>query len=234
MKTPLTESQRIALKGLAVVAFVVVVAAVVLFATVGCTAARIFQRKVPATDSVAPAAQAEGQKKAAKWIAVRTAPPVQNAPAVVADVHEVAVSLSASLGEPARAVAADDREAVINALASGLRAKEEQLEKWKAFGRKYGGTPLEGTGINLAAGALWLWIVGIIALCVLVPGAPYVVLRIIPALWNAVKRGAQGLERVAASAPQAVEEVKAALPQRNDAARKLIRLAKSRPLILSP
>ncbi len=227
-KPPLTESQRVALNGLLFVLGLLVIIVWAIFIS-SCTATRVFQKKVPATDSVATPAQLEGQKVAARWIALRTASPFVLPPSGVADVHDVALSLSASLGEPARAVAVDDREAVITALSSGLRAKEEQLERWKAFGRKYGGKPIEGTGINLAAGALWVWILAIVAACVFIPGFGWVLLRLVPVLWSAVKRGAQALESVAARAPEAVAAVKAALPQREDATRKIIRFAKATP-----
>lgn len=233
MKT-LTSSQRTALRGFAAVLFVLLVIAWLAFIT-GCSFAqwRVFQKKVP-TETAAPAEQIEGQRRAAAYIAKRTASPVVNAPAVVADVHDVAVSLSASLGEPAKPVAAEDREAVVKSLSAGLRAKEEQLERWKAFGRKYGGQPIEGTGINLAGPAGLLGLLATIAACVFIPGFGWMLLRLIPVLWAAVKRGAQALERLGTSAPAALAEVKAALPQREDAARKLIRWAKRRPLVLSP
>ncbi len=209
------------------VAALVVVFIWIAFVTCGCSPVRIFEKKVPVADSVSPVAQIEGQRQAAAYIAKRTAPPVANAPAAVADVHEVAVSLSASLGEPERPVEIDDRAAVISALGAGLREKEKQLERWKAFGRKYGGQPIEGTGINLAAGALWLWILAIVAACVFIPGFGWVLLRLVPVLWSAVKRGAVALEHVASMAPAAVAEAKAELPQAEDAVRKIIRRAKA-------
>jgi len=187
---------------------------------------RVFQRKVDGVAAETPAAQLEGQKRAARYIAQRTAAPVKDAPAVVADVHEVAVGLSASLGEPSKPVTADDREAVIASLRAGLLAKDAQLEKWKAFGRKYAGTPLEGTGIDLAGPTGLLVLAGVVAACIFVPGFGWMLLRVIPVLWSGLKRSAGMVEALAREAPEAVAKLKAALPQREDAVRKIVRKAK--------
>lgn len=228
--TVLTSTQRTALRGLFAAVFLVVVLSIVFFA-VGCSAPRWFvgQKKVP-TDVATPAATTQGQKRAAKYIANATRPPVANAPAVVVDVHEVAVGLSASLGEPDKPVTLDDRAAVIESLAAGLRAKDAQLERWREFGRKYGGKPLEDTGINLAGPAGFLGLLAVVVACVFVPGFGWVLLRLLPVLWSALKQAARALESVARAAPEAVARVKESLPQREGAVRKLIRAAKPQPI----
>ncbi len=61
---------------LGAVGFAVLVAGWVAFVC-GCQPMRIFEKKVPVADSVAPAAQIEGQRQAAAYIAKRTAPPLK-------------------------------------------------------------------------------------------------------------------------------------------------------------
>lgn len=163
---------------------------------------RVFQKKVDGADAVKPAAQVEGEKRAAAYIVARTTPPVADPVKAVVDVNQVATGLSASLGQPAQPVKAEDKDAVIATLAAGLKAKDAQLDKWRAFGRKYAGTPLEDTGINLAGPAGLLGLVAVVAACVFVPGFGYVLLRLVPVLWGMVKRMAAGIESFAVDAPE--------------------------------
>lgn len=183
--------------------------AVVLMCAAGCQLAqwRVFQAKVPANVEK-PAAQIEGEKRAARYIEVRSTAPVPDPVTAVADIHSVAVGLSASLGEPARPVTLEDKDAVILALRAGLKAKDAQLDQWKAFGRKYGGKPLEDTGINLAGPAGLLAFAGVIAACVFVPGFGYLLLRVLPLLWGALRQMAVGVEAFAKEVPDAAEKLK--------------------------
>ena len=199
-----------------------------LFGIAGCAFPewRVGQKKVPAALAEVPAAQTEGQRAAAAYIAKRTAPPVLDAPAAVADVHAVAVPLAASLGAPAKAVELEDREAVVRSLAAGLRAKEEQLEKWKAFGRKYAGTPLEGTGIDLAGPAGLFGLFAVVAACVACPALGYAALRVLPVLWGFFRRTTDAIGEFAREHPDAGQELAVKLGDRMDAAHK--RLVKAR------
>ncbi len=206
---------------------------------------RVFQKTVDPRMAETPPATLEGQKQAAEYIEMRSAPPPTDGPvtpvptapqtareaemkAALADIHTVAASLSASLGEPKEAVTLEDKAAVIAALRDGLLAKDAQLEAWKEFARKYAGKPIEDTGINLAGPAGFIGLVGIVAACIFVPGFGWLLLRLLPVLWAALKRAAGAVEAIARRAPEAVAEMKAALPQKEDGARKLVRAAKRR------
>lgn len=175
----------------------------------GCQLAqwRVFQKTVP-DNTAKPPAQIEGEKQAASYIKVVTTPPVADPAKTVQDVHEVATGLSASLGEPKKPVVAEDKDAIIAAQREGLLAKERQLDAWKAFGRKYAGTPLEDTGINLAGPAGLLGLLGVIALCIFCPGFVYVVVRIIPVLWGAARRMTVSIESFTRENPEAGSKLK--------------------------
>lgn len=202
MKTPLTSGQRVALRGFFAALALVAVLVWAAFVS-GCQVAewRVFQKKVDGKEGEKPAAQVEGEKRAAAYIVARTTPPVPDPAGAVQDVQQVATGLSASLGQPATPVTVADRDAVIATLTAGLKAKDAQLDKWRAFGRKYADRPLEDTGINLAGPAGFLGLIAVIAACVFVPGFGYVLLRLVPVLWGMVKRMAAGIESFAADAP---------------------------------
>lgn len=187
---------------------------------------RVFQAKVPTTQSDKPARQIEGEKQGAALIREITTPPVADPATAVQQAHAVAVDLSASLGEPAKPVHVEDQAAVIAALRSGLVAKERQLEQWKQFGRKYGGTPLEDTGINLAGPAGLAALVGLIALCIACPAVGYLVLRVLPLLWGFFRSTTTAIGEFIQSHPDAGENLKTTLSRKMDAAHK--RLVKLR------
>lgn len=183
---------------------------------------RVFQKKVPATMTEKPPAQVEGEKRAAAYIREVTRPPVANPGAVVEKVHEVATDLSASLGEPARPVSVEDKDAIIASLRAGLKAKDDQLDKWKAFGRKYGGKELEGTGVDLAGPAGLVGFVAVIVACVAFPPIGYALLRVLPLLWGFFRRTTAAIAEAAASSPDAANVVKARLSSRLDEAHKVL------------
>jgi len=187
---------------------------------------RVFQRKVPVTMSEKPAKQIEGEKQGAALIREITTPPVQDAAVAVQKVHEVAISLSASLGEPAQPVKLEDQAAVIAALRNGLIAKEHQLEQWKAFGKKYGGMPLEGTGIDLAGPTGFIGLIAIVALCIAFPPIGYIILRALPVLWGYFRSSTTAISGFIAEHPDAGEQLKAKLSSKMDLAHK--RLVKAR------
>lgn len=209
MKTPLTSGQRTALEGLLFVLMVLLVSAWGFFMT-GCQMPqwRVFQAKVPAVLVEKPKAQAEGERQAAAYIARVTAPPVTDPARVVGHIHPVATALSSSLGEPLQAIQGDDPAKTVAALRMGLKAKEQQLEAWKAFGRKHAGKELEATGINLAGPAGLTALLAVIAACVFIPGFGWVVLRVVPLLLGAIRQMAAGVESFAKDAPQAASQLK--------------------------
>lgn len=227
MKASLTSGQRVALRGL-FFALALVGAVVWSVFVSGCQMAqwRVFQKKVEAKDGEKPAAQVEGEKQAAAYIVARTTPPVADPVAAVADVNQVATGLSVSLGQPAKAVTLADKDAVIASLTAGLRAKDAQLDKWRTFARKYAGTPLEDTGINLAGPAGFLGLVGVIAACIFVPGFGYVLLRLLPLLWGFFRRTTEAIGEFAKSNPDAGKELAATLGDKMDKVHK--RLVKAR------
>lgn len=170
----------------------------------GCALAqwRIWQRKVPGAQSEKPPEQLEGERQGAAFIRARTTPPVTDPAAVLAEIHPVAEALSASLGEPKTAPAAgDNKDATIAALRAGLLAKDRQLDSWRAFGRKYGDMPIEGTGINLAGPTGLLGLVLVVAACFFFPPLGYLVVRVIPVLWGALRGSAGAIERFASALP---------------------------------
>lgn len=180
---------------------------------------RVFQKTVPA-DTAKPAAQIEGERRSAAYIALRSAPPVVDAPKAVADIHTVATGLAASLGEPEKAVTAADLASVVASLREANRAKEEQLERWKEFGRKYAGTPLENTGINLAGPAGLLGLVAVIAACIACPALGYLVLRLLPLLWGFFTRTTTAIGEFTSTHSGAGDELKDILSVRMDEAHK--------------
>ncbi len=196
---------------------------------------RVFQRTVPATESAKPARQEESERRAAAYIHEATRPPVASAAATVEKVHQVAAGLRSSLGEPAEPVHVEDYEAVLSQLREGIRQRDAQLERWKQFGRRYAGTPLEGTGINLAGPAGVLGLAAVVALCVAVPPVGYALLRLLPVLWGFFRSTTRAVADFADQRPEAAQELKAQLSRRMDRAHK--RLVKShapQPIAATP
>lgn len=234
MRTRLTSGQLTAMRGLFFAVTLVVVVAWALFCS-GCQWPqwRVGQATIDVKTTEKPAAQVEGEKRAASFIAKRTAPPVVDAPAVVADVHQVATGLTASLGEPKEAVKVEDKDAILKELRGALVAKDKQIERWREFGRKYAGKPLEDTGINLAGPAGVLALAGVIAACVFIPGAGYAMLRLLPVLWGMVRRMTVGIESFAAEMPAEGAKLKQAyLARKMDTIDK--RIVKGRKRTIKP
>lgn len=231
MVTRWTSTQRTAFRGLFAALFLVAVLAIVLF-SVGCSLPqwRVFQKKVP-TESTPPPVTTEAQKQAAAFIADVTAPPVAEPAKTVEKVHEVATGLSASLGEPKKRLTAADYEKVIASLRAGLQAKDAQLERWREFGRKYGGKPIEDTGINLAGPAGLIGLVAVVAACVAFPPIGYAILRLLPLLWGYFRRTTEAIGEFAKANPDAGSKLAQTLGDRMDSAHKRlvkVRAAKNR------
>lgn len=225
MKTPLTSTQSVALRGLFAASFLVVVLAIVFF-VVGCQAPRwmVGQKKVPTAESAPPIVTTEAQKKGAAFIRNRTRPPVADPKKVVEEVHEVASGLVASLGEPKDQPTVEDYAKTVAALQQGLQAKDAQLERWREFGRKYGGKPLEDTGINLAGPAGLVGLLAVIALCVAFPSIGYLVLRLLPVLWGYFRRTTEAISEFATGNPDAGRRLATTLGNKMDRVhKKLVR-----------
>lgn len=188
---------------------------------------RVFQKRIDPKLAEKPAAQVEAERQGARFIVDKSASLGVDPAAQIAGIHAVAVPLAASLGEPARPVAPADQAAVIEALRKGLRAEQAKAEQWREFARKYAGRPLEDTGINLAGPAGFVGLMLVIAACVLVPGLPYLLLRVVPVLWGGLRQAARGIEQIAEKAPSAVAELKEELAKRSTPAKRTaVRMAK--------
>lgn len=169
---------------------------------------RVFQKKIPADMGTKPPAQVEGERQGAAFIRDLTTPPVDDPAQAVADIYPVATALSASLGEPDKPVAVEDRDAIIASLRQGLAAKDAQLEKWRAFGRKYAGKELEGTGIDIAGPTGLLILAAIVAACIFLPGFAWLAARVVPLLWRTVRQTAVGIESFAKENAEAGAKLK--------------------------
>lgn len=193
---------------------------------------RVFQKRVDAKLAEKSSEQVEAERRAAAFIKQRSTPQPAATPAeqgkALTEIRAVAEGLSNSLGEPAKPVTAVDYEHVIAELRHGVLAEQKKAEQWRAFALKYAGRPIEDTGINLAGPAGVLAFVGVIVACIVVPGFGWLLLRVVPVLWSALKRAAGAVESLAREAPAAVAKIKATLPNNEDAARKAVRLAKRR------
>jgi hypothetical protein len=183
---------------------------------------RVLQKKIDPELAQKPAAQVEAERQGAKFIVEASSVITENPSQQIADIHSVAIPLSASLGEPKKPVVIADQIAVIKALEAGLRAEQKKADAWKAFAVKHAGTPLEGTGINLAGPAGILGLIGIIAACIACPALGYALLRLLPLLWGYFRRTTQAINEFAASNPDAAEKLKEQLSRRMDEAHKAL------------
>jgi hypothetical protein len=87
---------------------------------------------------------------------------------------------------------------------------------------RYGGTPLEDTGINLAGPAGLLGLIALIAACVAFPPIGLLLLRTLPVLWGYFSRTTQAIGEFTAAHPDAGEELKVNLSRRMDEAHKAL------------
>lgn len=201
---------------------------VLLFAGCSLPSLRVFQKKVPA-DTGPSATVVEAQRRSAALIVDLSATPSADPVARIAEIHAVAVPLSTSLGEPLKRATVFEAPAVIAASRASVLEAQAKADKWREFSRKYAGKPLEDTGIDLAGPTGILALIAVIAACVAFPPLAWALLRLIPVLWGALKRSASFVESIAERAPELVSEMKSALPQKEDAVRKVVRAAKASP-----
>jgi hypothetical protein len=154
---------------------------------------RVWQKKVP-TDAGKPPAQAEAERRGAKLIVIDTAVVAPDPVKQIAAVHEVAAALSASLGEPAALVVAEDHAAILDALRRGILAQQKRADDWRAFALKYSGKEIEGTGFDIAKPSVLLAIAAVLALLVFVPGAFTAAIFVIKRLQGTIRTMAQAVE----------------------------------------
>jgi hypothetical protein len=138
-------------------------------ALAGCTAARIFQSKVP-EPVVKRDAQVEAERQAADLIARKIETP--------AELKPVAQSLSESLGTPKRSLvdvrAFDLPSAAKRAdgdLQAGIREIQEQLRRTNITLAKLQGKEVEGTGLSVLGPGTATAVIALIVLGVIFPPA---------------------------------------------------------------
>jgi hypothetical protein len=176
----------------------------------GCTLPewRVGQQKVDGRLAEKPPQQIEAERRAAKYLSLRSLVLEPDAAQQLLDIHRVATPLSASLGEPAAPVTIEDQAAVIDALKKGILAEQAKTEAWKAFARKHAGKPIEGTGVDLAPWGGGLGVIALVAACVFIPGFGSLVLFVIKRLRGTVQQMAQSVEEYAIEHPARAEELK--------------------------
>jgi hypothetical protein len=183
---------------------------------------RVFQAKVDPTLAQRPSAQVEAERRAAALIVDLSASPTSNPAARIAEIHSVAVPLSASLGEPLKRATAFEVPAVIAGTQAGIVEAQARAEKWRAFATKYAGRPIEGTGFNLAGPAGLLALAGVVAACIACPALGYLLLRVVPLLWGFFRRTTSAINGYVESHPGQGDALKAALARRMDDAHKVL------------
>ena len=141
----------------------------------------------------------EDVRQGADWLARE----VQEGPA-----HEVALALTQRVGAPNRRVI--DAERVQSNLAAGQRHYRAQLERLNRWLERRAGTPLEGTGINLVGVGGVLLLVGVVALCILVPALIPLFISIVRALTGA---GYSTLKHTSKGIVKSIEAYKARKPE---------------------
>jgi len=197
---------------------------ILILALSGCTLPswRVFQAKVPEVKQSTE--QREAEKRAIAVIDEVTSPPVADTAKAVETVHAISAPLRASVGEPEKPVTRNDADKIIGELRRGIKDRDEKIEAWKKWAKKYSGKELEETGINLAGPAGLAALVGIIALCVVFPAFGYVLLRALPLLWGFFRRTTSAISEFTLANPDAGEKLKVQLSRRmDDAHKKLVK-----------
>lgn len=209
------------------------IAVVLLLLLCGCSLPqwRVFQKTVPTDTGPAPAV-IESQRRAAALIVDLSASLSADPAKQVSDIHAVAVPLSVSLGEPLKRATVFQAPDVVASLRKSSLDAQAKAEKWREFARKHGGTPLEGTGVNLAGQAGLLGLIAVVAACVAFPPIGYVLLRALPVLWGFFRSTTSAISEFTASNPDEGERLKLTLSRKMDAAHK--RLVKTRKAPAAP
>ena len=209
------------------------IAVVLLLLLCGCSLPqwRVFQKTVPTDTGPAPAV-VESQRRAAALIVDLSASLSADPAKQVSDIHAVAVPLSVSLGEPLKRATVFQAPDVVASLRKSSLDAQAKAEKWRVFARKHGGTPLEGTGINLAGPTGFLALIAVVAACVAFPPIGYVLLRALPVLWGFFRSTTSAISEFTTSNPDEGERLKLTLSRKMDAAHK--RLVKTRKATAAP
>jgi hypothetical protein len=192
---------------------------------------RVFQKTVP-TDAGPTPAVVEAQRQGAKFIERKSAAPEANPTKQLAAIHAVAQPLSRSLGEPAKPITDEDTRRTIEGLERATIEAQAKADRWREFSRKYAGTPLEDTGVNLAGPAGLLGLIGVIAACIAFPPIGYVLLRALPVLWGFFRSTTSAISEFTEANPSEGERLKLTLSRKMDAAHK--RLVKTRKATSAP
>lgn len=185
----------------------------------GCHAPqwRVFQSKVPAPISK-PAAQVEGERQAADYVARTITAPAESVP--------VAQKLSASLGEPEHRIESKTPEKgsneAINALANGVKESQSQIVRLNERLDKFDGKKIEGTGFNVFGFAVSLPVLGLIALAIFCPSLFLVLLSTLKRVKGALVATIQGVQAFKAANPELSEEINTKLDQAQDATHKAL------------
>jgi len=193
----------------------------------GCslTGWRVGQAKVP-VDTGPSVQSVESQRRAAALIVDLSASLSSDPGKQIADIHTVAIPLSISLGEPLKRATVFQAPDVVASLRRSTLDAQAKADKWRDFSKKYAGTALEDTGINLAGPTGFLALIAVIALCVAFPPIGYLLLRALPLLWGFFRATTNGVANFVAENPEAGADLKAQLSRKLDASHK--RLVKKR------
>jgi len=185
---------------------------------------RVGQAKVP-EPLFRPVVQVEAERAAARLLAETITSPPEMLP--------VAQALSASLGQPADPVIEKTLlKAQIEALSSlraGIVEAQEELVDHNAALAKFQGKKVEGTGVNLFGFAVSLPVLGLVALCILCPGAIGVLFWLLRQTRGALVSTVQGIQNFKTSNPQIAQDIVEKLDRAQDEAHKtLVRKIKSK------
>lgn len=183
---------------------------------------RVFQAKIDPKLAEKPAPQLEAERRSAALIVDLSAAPTANPAGRIAEIHAVALPLSASLGEPLKRATVFEAPAVIAESRAGLLASQRKAEAWKAFAQKYAGKPIEDTGVNLAGPAGLLALAGVVAACIACPALGYLLLRVVPLLWGFFSRTTSAVAEFAEEHPAAGLQLAGKLSNKMDAAHKAL------------
>jgi hypothetical protein len=202
-------------RGFVIPAVYFVVVGVLLLSGCKTPQLRIFQSKVPAPISK-PAAQVEGERQAADYVARTITAPAESVP--------VAQKLSASLGEPEHRIEAKTPEKgsneAIKSLADGLKENQGQLVLLNERLSKVDGKKIEGTGFNMFGFAVSLPVLGLIALAIFCPSSIGVMWWLLKKTKGALVATIQGVQDFKESNPDIAVKLNTALAATQDAAHK--------------
>ena len=192
---------------------------------------RVGQKTVPV--DAGPSMQAvESQRRAAALIVDLSASLSSDPGKQVADIHAVAVPLSVSLGEPLKRATVFQAPDVVTALRKSSLDAQAKADRWREFSRKYAGTALEDTGVNLAGPAGLLGLIGVVAACIAFPPIGYILLRALPVLWGFFRSTTSAISEFTTANPDEGERLKLTLSRKMDAAHK--RLVRTRKAPAAP